>query len=119
MLVHSKTATCIEEFQYYFAQIVTIVQWSVGRTSQVPKVKVKITYRNRSSNRNMTKCIGVITQIVIIMTTYVTLVRLVNICKSKVTEDEEISRFCPEDLFYMLGRIVMKHQRNVHFYEKL
>jgi hypothetical protein len=119
MLVHNKTATCIEGFQYYFAQIVTIVQWSVGRTIQVQEVKVKITYRDRSSNRNMTKCIGIITQIVIIMTTYVSLVRLVNICKGKVTEDEEISRFCPEHIFYMLGRIVMKHHRNVHFYEKL
>jgi uncharacterized BrkB/YihY/UPF0761 family membrane protein len=128
MLVQSKIATCIEGFQYYFAQMFIIVQWSVARKIQVRATKIKIKYMGQTSNRNMNKVYrdhlfiiywGIITQMVLIMTTYVTLVSYINICKVKVTEDNEISRFCPEHIFFTFEVIVMKHHINAHFYKKL
>jgi hypothetical protein len=60
MLVRSKTSTCIEGFQYYLAQMFTIVRRSVARKIQVPAAKVKVTHRGQSLDKNMKMCIGTI-----------------------------------------------------------
>jgi hypothetical protein len=56
---------------------------------------------------------------VIVMTTAVTHVIYVNICKVKVTKDDEISILCPEHISYTHEGILTKLHRNVHHYEKL
>jgi hypothetical protein len=49
----SKTTTCIEGFQYNFAQMFTFVRQSVARKNYVPATIVKVTHESQNSDKNV------------------------------------------------------------------
>jgi hypothetical protein len=97
MLIRSKTFTFIRGFQCHLAQMFTIVRLSIARIIQVPvtnvkvkgKIKTKDVYRDHIVIINW----GIVTQIITYMTTSVTHVIKVNICKVNATKYDTIFRY--------------------------